>query len=103
MFALSLAGCGTLNGMYQKLKGEPHSVTITWEPSVSRVAGYNIYRADASGSNFTKLTGQPVFATKYTDLTVEAGKTYTYYVSAVSPNGVESKPSENVTVKVPSP
>jgi len=88
---------------YQKLTDKPHSVTITWEASVSRVIGYNVYRADASGSNFTKLTSQPVFATKYTDLTVEAGKTYTYYVSAVTSNGVESKPSANVTAQVPSP
>lgn len=96
-------GCGTLGRAYQKLADKTHSVTVTWEPSVSRVIGYNVYRADASGSNFTKLTSQPVFATKYTDLTVVSGKTYKYYVSAVNSSGVESKASENVTVQVPSP
>jgi len=100
---LIAGGCGTVGGTFQKLMGTPHSVTITWAQSVSRVIGYNVYRADASGGNFTKLTSQPVFATKYTDLTVGAGKTYTYYVAAVNSNGVESKPSENVTVQVPSP
>ena len=103
IFAVTAGGCGTVGGAHQKFTEKQHSVTITWEPSVSRVVGYNVYRADASGNNFTKLTSQPVFATKYTDLTVEAGKTYTYYVSAVSLNGVESKPSANVTAKVPSP
>jgi len=102
-FAVIVGGCGTVGRTYQKLTDKRHSVTISWEASASRVIGYNVYRAEASGRNFTKLTSHPVFATKYTDLTVEAGKTYSYYVAAVNSNGVESKPSENVTVQVPSP
>jgi hypothetical protein len=102
-FASIVGGCGTVGRTYRNLMGKTHSVTITWERSASRVIGYNVYRTDAPGSNFTKLTSQPVFATKYTDFTVEAGKNYAYYVAAVNSNGLESKPSTTATAHVPSP
>jgi len=96
-------GCGSVGRQYRKFADKPHSVTITWEQSASRVIGYNVYRADTPGGKFTKLTSQPILATMYTDLAVEAGKSYTYYVAAVNSDGVESKASENVIARVPSP
>jgi fibronectin type 3 domain-containing protein len=102
--ALSLfAGCG------KKLSGDtqtpaapvnPHSVTITWTASKSPVAGYNVYRLSTS-SGPVKLTNGIVLGIQYTDRTVEAGHTYSYYVTSVDSKGMESNPSGNITVTVP--
>jgi hypothetical protein len=95
-----LAGCGQkLNGDTQK-PANPHSATISWIASPSQVAGYNVYRISGSGSP-VKLTNGLVSGTQYTDTTVEAGKTYSYYVTSVDSKGVESQPSGKITVTVP--
>ena len=92
---------GELRTLYaQNESGKPHSVTINSNPSVSRVAGYNVYRADP-GSPLVKLTSKTVSGTRYIDTKVEAGKTYTYTIKAVDANGNESKPSTSITVTVP--
>ena len=102
--ALSLlAGCGKLRSWYtpaQKETDNPHSVTITWTASKSPVAGYNVYRLSTSGTP-VKLTNGIVLGTQYTDRTVEAGHTYSYYVTSVDSKGIESNPSGNITVTVP--
>jgi len=102
--ALSLlAGCGKLRSgstHTQKESGNPHSVTITWTASKTAVAGYNVYRLSPP-SGPVKLTNGIAYGTQYTDSTVEAGQTYSYYVTSVNFKGIESKPSEKITVTVP--
>ena len=100
--ALSLfAGCGKLrSGNTQKESDKPHSVTITWTASKSQVVGYNVYR-ESQPSGPVKLTTRVVSGAQYTDETVEAGHTYSYYVTSVDFKGMESKPSEKITVTVP--
>lgn len=78
----------------------PHSVTISWVPSKSAVAGYNVYRASASGK-IVRLTNGIITETTYTDHTVDGGQTYSYYVTSVDSKGVESKPSDKITATVP--
>ena len=78
----------------------PHFVTITWMASKSKVFGYNVYRSSGK-SKPEKLTDGIVFGTEYVDHTAVGGQTYTYFVTAVDFQGVESKPSEKFTVKVP--
>jgi hypothetical protein len=102
--ALSLlAACGKgLSGDAQKPAEpvNPHSVTISWIASPSAVAGYNVYRSSGS-SNPVRLTNGIVSGTQYTDRTVEAGKTYSYYVTSVDSKGAESQPSSKITATVP--
>ena len=97
-----LAGCGKLRDWYEARQGSrvPHSVTIAWNASSSPVAGYNVYREGQSGSAI-KLTVRIVEGTQYTDTTVEGGKIYSFYVTAVDFKGLESKPSARITVTVP--
>lgn len=78
----------------------PHSVTISWAPSKSAIAGYIVYRISSSGK-IERLTKALVTETKYTDATVQGGQTYSYYVTSVDAKGVESKPSEKITATVP--
>ena len=98
-----LAGCGRLRRWYARAQKESigrHSVTITWAPSKSAVAGYYVYRF-SSPDDLARVSNGIVPTTQYTDKTVVAGKMYTYYVKSVDSKGIESAPSDKVTVKVP--
>lgn len=79
---------------------EPHSVTISWVASKSAVQGYNVYREFQYGGP-VKLTPQFIPGTQYTDTTAKRGRTYSYFVTSVNSNGLESAPSETITVTVP--
>ena len=83
------------------VSSEAHSVALNWEASASSgVVGYNVYRA-ISGSGFAKLVSSPVSGLKYTDGTVQSGKTYAYVVTSVTSSGKESSYSESVTAVIP--
>lgn len=96
-----LLGCG--HQQPQAVKKEvanPHSVTISWKPSKMPVAGYNVYRVLPPGGPI-KLSPTIITDTQFTDHMVEAGTTYFYFVTTVDSKGVESSPSEKMTVAVP--
>jgi hypothetical protein len=67
-----------------------HYVSLSWTASTSAVAGYNIYRATASGGPYTKINTSLVVGTSYTDSTVSANVTYYYVARAVDNTGTES-------------
>jgi hypothetical protein len=97
----SLAGCGKLRGFFSHAAPEnPHFVTIAWTPGKTPVAGYNVYR-EFQFSGPIRLTVRIVEGTQYIDRTVEGGRTYSYYVTSVDFRGLESKPSDKVSVTVP--
>ena len=76
-------------------------VLLSWSASDGDDAavGYWIYREDGV-SGFAKVNDVAVTATWFTDSTVDSG-TYTYEVTAVDASGVESGPSNQVTISVP--
>jgi hypothetical protein len=78
----------------------PHSVVLSWGPSVGSVAGYRVYRDDGSG--FSPLTSAIPNLT-YTDAAVVSGSTYNYAVTAVDASGIESTFSNEVTAIIPTP
>jgi len=80
-----------------------HSVTLSWGPSLSEVAGYNVYRSTQSGGPYTKLNSSPVSTTAYTDSTVQAGQTYFYVATAVDSENVESVFSNEISATIPTP
>jgi hypothetical protein len=97
-----VTGCGKLRSWYESRTGagHSHSVTIAWTASPSPVQGYNVYRSSPPSAPVL-LTVRLVSGTSYTDKTVEAGRTYVYYVTSVDSKGAESSPSQNITVTVP--
>jgi len=96
-----LVSCQKLRGLVARLEpGNPHSVTIGWTASKSPVAGYYVYR-ETQFSGPIKQTPQIVPETQYVDRNVQAGRTYSYYVTSVDSRGLESKPSERISVTVP--
>jgi HYDIN/CFA65/VesB-like, Ig-like domain/Immunoglobulin I-set domain len=78
-----------------------HSVSLSWTPSTSSVAGYNVYSSAISGGPYNKLTASPLGTTNYTDDTVGTSQTYYYVVTAVNSTNVESGYSAQATVIVP--
>ncbi len=77
-----------------------YSVTLSWNPSTSPVAGYNIYRGTAVGS-YSKLNGALDSSTSYTDSTVVSGTTYYYSATSVTSSGQESGYSSPLKVSIP--
>jgi len=80
-----------------------HSTTLTWDPSVSAVVGYNVYRGTASGGPYTALNSSLVSSTTDTDTAVQSGQTYFYVITAVDSNNVESAYSDEISATIPVP
>jgi len=78
-----------------------HSVTVSWSPSTSPVAGYNVYSSEVSGGPYSKLDSSVLAADSFTDSTVQAGQTYYFVVTSVTSAGVESADSAQASVTVP--
>lgn len=96
---ISLSGDGSLT----PTQAVAHSVSLTWTPSSSPVAGYDVYRSEVSGGPYAKLDSSLVTADSYTDPTVSAGLTYYYVVTAVTSAGVQSPDSIQAAATVPTP
>lgn len=77
-----------------------YSVTLSWNPSTSVVAGYNIYRGAKAGS-YSKMNSSLDASTSYTDNSVVSGSTYYYAATAVSASGQESSYSSPIKVVIP--
>ena len=95
MAAVVLTACG------KNRAASPHSVTLSWVASTSAVEGYYVYRRSPPAGIYSKLNSEPLKATQYTDTSVEAGHTYTYYVTAVDSRKMESTASTVVSATVP--
>jgi len=68
----------------QQVAPTKKSVRLTWDPSTTNTAGYNVYRDNVKIN--TELVTEP----NYLDLVSEFDKEYTYLVYGVAENGGES-------------
>ena len=89
--AEALTGTGTT--------GSQHSVSLSWKPSTSAVAHYNVYRSGTSGGPYTRIAS--VSGTSYTDTSAQPGRSYYYVTTAVSSTGKESGHSNQVHALIP--
>src|SRR2546427_579723 len=81
----------------------PLARTLSWNPSLSAVVSYNVYRGTQSGGSYQKLNSLPAPTTTYTDNSVLAGQTYFYVVTAVDSRNVQSVHSKGGSTTIPSP
>jgi len=88
----------TLTGSGGQLSS--HTVALNWDPSTSNVVGYYVYRALPNGT-FSKINPAPAVLTAYTDANIQSGQTYTYVVTAIDANNVESDYSDPVLAVIP--
>ncbi len=80
-----------------------HGVALSWDAPASSadpVAGFNIYRATGGGS-FVLINSSPDSTVAYKDTAVTSGVAYSYQVTSVDFSGVQSVPSNQVTVTIP--
>jgi hypothetical protein len=79
-----------------------HKVQLSWKASTSKhILGYNVYRGNQSGGPYTKINGGLDPNTRFTDLTVIAGKKYYYVATAVNSRKRESRHSKQIKVVIP--
>lgn len=75
------------------------SVKLRWNPNPEPdIAGYRINYSTADGSNQSVNTGN---VTRYTITGLEGGATYRMTLQAVNTSGLESDPTEPITVTTP--
>jgi large repetitive protein len=77
-----------------------HTVALNWDPSTSDVIGYFVYRLMPDGT-YAKITNAPVVLTAFTDTSIQSGQTYTYVVTAVDADKVESDYSDPAVATIP--
>jgi hypothetical protein len=87
------------------IAASPDTISIFFPPNPEKdVVGYKIYRSE-DGSlpkvEWKLLNPKPQDANTFQDTTVEKGKTFFYYVTAVDSFNNESQPSEVVSDKLP--
>ena len=91
--SISLAGNG--------VQASTHTVALSWDASTSDVIGYYVYRAALGSGSYTRLNSAPLAQMQFTDNSVASGQTYSYVVTAVDADSVESVYSDGVTADVP--
>ena len=79
----------------------PHSVSLTWNPSTSTVAGYNLYRGTQSGGPYSRMNSTLLSGTSYDDSGVQSGRNYFYVSTAVDASNNESAFSNEATAAIP--
>lgn len=81
-----------------------HEVDLNWSApasSMDTVEGYNIYRSAGTSMAYQKLDSSLDTQTSYVDRTVQSGLSYTYIVKSVDLAGIESAPSNPLSVTIP--
>ncbi len=80
-----------------------HQANLSWSPSPSEVAGYNVYRGTQPGGPYALTNSALEATTSFSDPSVQPGNTYYYVVTAVDSSGAESTFSNEVQAVIPSP
>jgi hypothetical protein len=101
---------GTGQAPHSGTQPKRHHVSLSWHAgpptgasTEDLVNGYNVYRRDAMTANYVKINSDLVVDTDYVDDFVRPGETYQYETTAVNFRGIESGPSNRVTVEIPYP
>ena len=81
-----------------------HSVDLAWGASPSpMLTQYDVHRGTTSGGPYAPIGSVAATLTAYTDLTVDAGATYYYVVTAVNASALVSPYSNEIEAVIPSP
>jgi Abnormal spindle-like microcephaly-assoc'd, ASPM-SPD-2-Hydin len=98
---MALAGDGVDAGSTPSSSN--HVVNLSWIASQSKNVSYQVYRGEASGGPYTRLTASAITALGYSDSDVESGTEYFYVATSVDKHGTESLYSQEIAVTIPNP
>ena len=73
---------------------------LNWDASTSDIIGYYVYRLLMDGT-YAKINTAPAVLTEFTDTRIQNGQTYSYVVTAVDADNMESNYSEPAIVTIP--
>ena len=80
----------------KNLTAEPqvNMITLTWNAVLGTdVLGYNLYKSEVSGYNYSKINDEVIINTTFIDVDVIDGVTYFYVLKTVNQTGFESRQS----------
>jgi hypothetical protein len=84
--------------------GSKPAIDLSWQPDIEAdLAGYIVYRREASSPWRRISPSQPVVGPGFHDPDVQAGHTYSYAVTAIDQDGLESGRSTEAHETVPNP
>ena len=84
--------------------GASHQVELSWNAPTATsdpIVAYNVYRAPSGTSSFARVNLSPDSSPAFTDSTVQSGSAYDYKVTSLDSAGLESSPSNKISVTVP--
>ncbi len=73
-------------------------ITLSWNTSDPNINHYNVYKANNSGGNFSKINSSNVADVYFTDSNVSEGERYFYKIASVDGSGNEIGLSSEVSV-----
>ena len=76
-------------------------VKISWKRADDRAVKYSVIKRYSEGFSTKKIKYINIYNTVYIDKDIVPGKSYTYSVIAIDKYGIESKPSEEISINVP--
>lgn len=84
--------------------GDGPAIDLSWQPDTEAdLAGYIVYRREESGSWERITAARPIVGPAFHDARVQAGRSYSYVVTAIDLGGHESGRSGEVEETVPNP
>jgi len=78
-----------------------HTANLSWTPSSTSFAGFNIYRGGTSGGPYARTNAVLVPTSAFTDTSVVSGQTYYYVATQVDTTGAESAYSNETVAAIP--
>jgi hypothetical protein len=83
--------------------GSSPAIDLSWLPGAEAdLAGYIVYRRESADAAWQRISpAQPVVGPGYHDPNVQPGHTYSYTVTAIGPDGLESPRSAEASDTVP--
>ena len=78
-------------------------VRLEWDSNPQpNILGYNLYRSEQPNVFSSPINSTLIRTTSFVDATARAGQMYFYVLTAVTDNGLESSPSNQVEAAIPS-
>lgn len=101
---LSIASNASTRSIPLTGTGATHQVELSWSepaPTANRIVAFNVYRAPSGSSAFARVNLSPDQTATFTDANVQSGTAYDYKVTSLDSAGLESSPSNKISVNVP--